>query len=357
MSFQLTIDGPAWDSLLKATIHRRPGLVPVIKGNGYGFGTRLLAQRCEMLGVSTVAVGVPAEIPVVRSAYAGEILVMAPLLLSEAANYGPPRARVVRTVGRADVVEALSQLANPPRVVLELDSPMHRHGVRINELPSLLPALSRLPLAGLALHLPTEAAGRREPGLVDALRALTLLRTAEIDPGELWVSHLSPPEVARLAERSAGVRIRPRVGTSLWLGDRTTFRAEGTVLDVHPLAHPQVVGYRQRRSAAGTLVVVSGGTGHGVGLQAAAVGGRWRDLARAAVAGAAHGAGLTASPFHWAGRRLRYADVPHMQVSMVLVPAGIRPPEVGDRLVCDVRMTVTTFDEVHVQGPADAMAA
>jgi len=205
-------------------------------------------------------------------------------------------------------------------------------------------------LAGIALHLPVEhPAADRWRAAQSALRSVAGLRAAGVEPGTLWISHLSTDEVTRLGRADPLTRIRTRVGTGLWLSDRRSFRAGGAVLDAHPVHRRQPIGYRQRRSPAGTLIVVSGGTAHGVGLQTIAAPARWSELIRAALAGAAHGAGLTSSPFHWAGRRLRYADVPHMQVSLLLVPTGTAVPPVGERLPCDVRMTVTTFDEVEVE--------
>jgi alanine racemase-like protein len=350
MTFRLTIDVPAWDRSLHEYAARTPGLVPVIKGNGYGFGAALLAGRSSNLGVHTVAVGVTTEIAAVRAGFAGEILVMGPLQRYEIAALATetPDPNVLRTVAHRDVLRALADLPNPPRVVLELDSPVHRHGILPQELSDLVPALRRLSIDGLALHLPS--GGDRWPAALAALRSVTRLRAAGVDVSTLWVSHLSSAEVTRLSQEDPSIRVRARVGTALWLGDRSNFVANGTVLDAHPAPRNEAIGYRQRRSPAGTIVVVSGGTAHGVGLQGSSPRGRWRDLARAAVAGAAHGAGLAPSPFRWSGRRLRYADVPHMQVSMLLVPAGVTPPEVGERLQCSVRMTVTTFDETEMLG-------
>jgi hypothetical protein len=349
MSFRLAIDGPGWNRSLSEVADRLPGLVPVIKGNGFGFGARLLARQAAALGVQTVAVGVAAEVEAVRAHFAGQILVMAPLRSQDLAANCPLAggARVLRTVANAEVLRELAEFVRPPRVVLELDSPVHRHGIPLAELAGLRTALRRVPLAGAALHLPLE--GGRLPATEAALRALAALRAAGVQPDTLWVSHLSADQIGWLLGRDPRIRIRPRVGTGLWLADRSTFGASGTVLDAHPVIRREAVGYRQRRSAAGTLLVVSGGTAHGVGLQASVAHRRWRDLARAAAAGAAHGAGVTPSPFHWAGRRLRYADVPHMQVSMLFVPAGTTPPEVGTRLPCDVRMTVASFDEMELE--------
>lgn len=350
MAFVLTVDDPRWTEQLSAAAARLPGLVPVVKGNGYGFGSGLLAERCARLGADTVAVGVAAEVATVRRHFAGDVLVMAPLTAAEATArpvVGPEPdgdPRMLRTVAHADVLALLAVHPLPPRIVLELDSPMHRHGIGWEQLPELAPVLRRLPIEGVAMHLP---AGAR--GLPAARAALDALRRAGIEPGTLWVSHLAGAELAELAAAAAPVRVRPRVGTALWLGDRSAFSTTGTVLDTHPVPRGRV-GYRQRRVARGTLIVVSGGTAHGVGVHTAAGAGGWRARVRGALAGAAHGAGMAPSPFRWAGRRLRFADVPHMQVSMVLVPAGVEPPAVGDRLPCDVRMTVSTFDTVTVAG-------
>lgn len=354
MTFRLSIDGPAWDRTLHEVVARTPGLVPVIKGNGYGFSATLLAGRCTDLGVPAVAVGVAAEIEPVRKHFAGDVLVMAPLQLSEIgalvdqAGFEPG---VLRTVAHPDVLRAVAEMADPPRVVIELDSPVHRHGITRRDLLDLVAVLRRVPLAGIALHLPVDqAAAERLQTAESALRSVATLRSAGVEPGTLWISHLSVADVTQLSRQDPLTQIRSRVGTRLWLGDRgASFSASGTVLDTHAIPRNQTIGYRQRRSAAGTLLVVSGGTAHGVGLYSSVAHGGWRDMARAAVSGAAHATGLTPSPFHWAGRRLRYADVPHMQVSMLLVPVGTPAPPVGQRLPCDVRMTVTTFDEIEIR--------
>jgi len=360
MTFRLTVDGPRWDQTLRQVYERSPGLVPVIKGNGYGFGRALLAGRCESLGAPTVAVGTPAEVEAVRSAYSGEILVLEPLQLSELRGQIPGLGAaglstevrmsdgpVLRTVAHTDVLNAVGELVRPPRIVLELDSPVHRYGIALGELPALKPVLARVPFAGAAIHLPVN--GDRRHAVQTAHRAIGALRSAGIEPGALWVSHLSTEEVAWLRQQEPQTQIRPRVGTGLWLADRKTFKVTGAVLDTHPVRPHEGVGYRQRKPPAGTLIVVSGGTAHGVGLQASSARGRWRDLIRAALAGAAHGAGMTPSPFWWTDQKLHFADVPHLQVSMLLVPAGLIPPRPGDRLPCSARMTVTTFDEILVR--------
>ena len=47
MSLTLSVDGDRWRAHLRAFAEATPGLVPVAKGNGYGFGNGRLAQRVE----------------------------------------------------------------------------------------------------------------------------------------------------------------------------------------------------------------------------------------------------------------------------------------------------------------------
>ena len=50
MSLTLTVDGDRWRRHLRAVADRTPGLVPVAKGNGYGFGLGRLARKADWLG-------------------------------------------------------------------------------------------------------------------------------------------------------------------------------------------------------------------------------------------------------------------------------------------------------------------
>ena len=45
MSLTLTVDGPRWREHLLAVARANPGIVPVAKGNGYGFGIGRLARH------------------------------------------------------------------------------------------------------------------------------------------------------------------------------------------------------------------------------------------------------------------------------------------------------------------------
>ena len=53
MSLTLTVDGERWRGHLRGFAEATPGLVPVAKGNGYGFTLGRLARKAEWLGVDT----------------------------------------------------------------------------------------------------------------------------------------------------------------------------------------------------------------------------------------------------------------------------------------------------------------
>ena len=344
MALTLYVAGDRWREHLRSVADSSGSdLVPVAKGNGYGFGLASLARRADWLGVDCVAVGTYAEAPEVLSRFAGDVLVMEPWRDFHAAvrsgeAYHP---RLVHTVSRVDDLTALS--AQPgTRVVVEVLTSMARHGMTRHELADAAEAVTRgrLRLEGLALHLPL--AGDREP---EAEEWAAVLETSRLDTDRLWVSHLSVDQVSRLRAARPALTMRPRVGTGLWLGDRGALRVGATVLDRHQVSRGERVGYRQRALAReGTVLVVSGGTSHGIGLEAPAGPGGVRRRATALARGGLDAAGLALSPFRVAGKQRWFVEPPHMQVSLLFVPAGDTPPEIGDEVDVDVRFTTTTFD-------------
>jgi hypothetical protein len=135
----------------------------------------------------------------------------------------------------------------------------------------------------------------------------------------------------------------------LWLGDRGAFDVRATVLDVHSVRRGERVGYRQRRvTGDGHVLVVSGGTAHGVGLEAPTAAATVRQRAIAMAKGSLDAAGLALSPFTIEGKQRWFAEPPHMQASMLFLPASVAPPAVGDEVGVDVRYTTTTFDKVSM---------
>jgi alanine racemase len=66
MTFTLSVDVDRWRAHQRSVLDASPGLVPVIKGNGYGFGNARLAMEASLLGVEVVAVGTVDEVEAVR---------------------------------------------------------------------------------------------------------------------------------------------------------------------------------------------------------------------------------------------------------------------------------------------------
>src|SRR3954447_1670132 len=128
MSLALLVDGERWRSHLRSVADARPGLVPVAKGNGYGFGTGRLARRAQWLGADTLAVGTYAEIDSVAQRFEGDLLVLTPWRPWDEDGAATSDARVIHTVGRHSDLSALPAAAGRPRVVLERQTSMKRHG-------------------------------------------------------------------------------------------------------------------------------------------------------------------------------------------------------------------------------------
>ena len=355
MSLTLSVDGPRWRAHLESVAAAHPGLVPVAKGNGYGFTLGRLARKAQWLadrghGVDTLAVGTYDELGHVAQRFAGSLLVLTPWRpFGAALDVDPALAgRVVHTLGRPqDVAELLARQPDA-RFVLELRTSMQRHGLTARELWAVGEQLRAHPgarLEGVALHLPLAQGSH----LSEVRRLVNDVVAAELPTRTLWVSHLTDAELAQLATSYADFRVRPRIGTALWLGDRGALRVSATVLDVHPVERGDAFGYRGRTAPkSGHLLVVSGGTAHGIGLEAptgeSSIKARAATLAR----GGLDAVGFVRSPFSIDGKQRLFAEPPHMQASMLFLPHGARVPEVGDEIDVRVRFTTTAFDRVVV---------
>lgn len=350
MSLTLTVDGDRWRAHLRTVLDANPGLVPVAKGNGYGFTLGRLARKAQWLGVDTIAVGTYDELPHVASRFDGSLLVLTPWRpFGEALDVDPDLAdRVIHTVSRTCDLEDLLARQPDARFVLERMTSMMRHGLSARELWSaagLLRDHSKARLEGIALHLPLAQGSH----LSEVGRLLNDVVAAELSTRTIWVSHLTQAELATLRTSYADYSIRPRIGTALWLGDRDALRVTATVLDVHPLERGDAFGYRARTAPkSGHLLVVSGGTSHGIGLEApmgdSSIKARAATLAR----GGLDAVGFVRSPFSIDGKQRLFAEPPHMQASLLFLPDGPRVPEIGEELDVRVRYTATAFDRVVI---------
>lgn len=333
---RLNIETERWQRHLRAQM-QRPGLVPVMKGNGYGFGVANLAGEAGRLGASTVAVGSAQEAKVALREFDGDVVVMMPYFAADpVAREVAEDPRVIVTVAHLGELAALSGV----RVLVEVRTSMQRHGISVLELPKVADHLQNVTFEGWTVHLPMLAGGS------NFAEAEELGRSArQIAEGPLWFSHVSDDDHKRLVDR-CGPDVRLRRGTELWLGDRGALSVTATILDVHKVVKGQPVGYHRRGAPRnGWAVVVSGGTAHGIGLEAPATNRNLRDRAKSLALGAMDAVGWALSPYEIDGRKRYFLEPPHMQSSMLFLPADARPPKIGDEIPVTVRNTIATFDE------------
>jgi len=384
MSFTLEIDARRWRDHQQSVVDavgKSAGamVVPVIKGNGYGLGADVLGAEAMRLGADTIAVGTVFEVDAVAANTEGDIIVLEPFTavdkvaaeewwrLGERLHAG----RVIRTIGSIDALRSLSSGPGSARVILEAHTSMHRFGFSEAELlealadPDIREAMERgrILVEGLAVHMPIAQPADDAPprGVRDgSAKAREVMRWAGLWQTEtavwtghnapvntIWVSHLDDDELAVVRSSLGEAVLRLRTGTRLWLGDRGALQPVGTVLAVHPVETGTHVGYRQRTGPkGGTLVVVSGGTAHGIGLAGPSPAASLRQRVTTAGIGALDAAGRAMSPFTWQGKQRWFAEPPHQHVSMVWLPHECVLPEVGDRMNAEVRFTTSHFDAI-----------
>lgn len=334
----LELQTAPWREHLQRTLVRYPGLVPVAKGNGYGFGLARLADETNRLGLVTLAVGTVFEVEKVRAGgFTGDIVVLTPW------RPGNPLAdalltdsHVITTVSRLDDLTAISMQAPHARVLIEVLTSMRRHGIAPGQCKD---AAAIMTPEGWSIHLPLE------PGRLDEARELSLT-AVDAHAAPVWLSHLSADEY-RTLNAELPVDTRMRVGTKLWLGAPETRRITAEVQDIHAVHRGMAIGYHQRKPLRdGWLVVVAGGTAHGIGLEAPKSPKTLKHRLRILAKAPGEAAGLPLSPFTIGGKKRFFAEPPHMQASLLFLPGAHPGVRVGDRATVTARMTTTSFDEL-----------
>lgn len=302
-----------WRSQIAQMASGIDGLVPVVKGNGYGFGRVRLAELAAELA-DTIAVGNVHELAGLPDGRDISVLTpvgsdafVAPEVVANVGHHDP-----ILTVGSLEHIGALTDAGWRGRVTVKLASDMQRFGGAVDLIDA---ARDRgLDVVGVSVHPPI--AGSDD----DHARQVTELLPT-IDPSlTVWVSHLSPVGYASLPNSH---RYRLRVGTALWHGDKSALHLTADVLDIRAVAAGETAGYHQALIPAdGHLVVIGAGTANGVTPLAD---GR--------------------SPFHFAKTRIALHESPHMHVSMAFVPDGDPCPAVGDDVDVQRPLHMTTVDE------------
>ena len=290
-----------WRSHVASVAGAVDGLVPVVKGNGYGFGRIELARLASEFA-DTVAVGTVHELAGLPDGL--DVVVLTPTLAA------PDTTSAILTVGNGAHIAALAGWRG--RVLVKVASSMQRFG-RGPELVAEARA-GGLDVVGVSIHPPLA-------GTTDDHAREIVEHLVAIDPTlTVWVSHLEPTVLTTLPDSHT---YRLRLGTALWHGDKSFLHLDADVLDVRAAERGRPAGYRQVPVAGdGHLVMIGAGTANGV---APLPDGR--------------------SPFHFERRRLTLHEPPHMHTSMAFVPAGEPLPEVGDRVDLQRPLTTTTIDE------------
>ncbi|MDP2290196.1 MAG: alanine racemase [Actinomycetota bacterium] len=319
MTVRLTVPRAEWQAQVQATVMAYGhGLVPVVKGNGYGFGRPLLHDLVAGVGQQHVCVGTVHELHDVP-------LALTPIVLTPALT-PPSRADAVVTVDSAHHVAALAGWRGS--VVVKLASSMHRYGVTVAGLPELLAAVdgAGLRVHSFGLHLPLVG---DDPGRLAEIESW--LPHLPVVDTPLWVSHLSAASFAALQAAHPERPIAVRVGTGLWHGTpRATFlRLTAEVLHTEPVRGGDTAGYfHSEVPFDGTLVAVGAGSAHGV-------------------APLDHDDPARRSPLHFERHRLSLLERPHMHTTMVVVPHGQPCPQVGDRVDVQRPLITVTVDELE----------
>ncbi|MDO5677072.1 MAG: alanine racemase [Propionibacteriaceae bacterium] len=339
MTLTLQIDARRWRAHQEAFAAQVPGLVPVAKGNGYGFGLGTLAQEAKRLGAQTLAVGIVQEVDDVRAGgWEDDIVVLNPWRPSDAnatALLADPQ--VITTISRVEDLRSIAVSHPTARVIVEIETSMHRHGLD----PRVLTAadFGTLWFEGWAIHLPASGSLAEATELA---RAAVATRT-----GPLWASHLSVEDY-RTFSAAVGVPTHLRVGTRLWLGDKDAYRTTATVLDVHSIKKGAPLGYHGVPAPKdGFIIVASGGTAHGVAMAAPVPQRSLKQRAVTVAEGVLDAVGRTLSPYTIGGKKRAFAEPPHMHSSMLFVPGADPLTKVGDELPVTTRMTTVVADEIR----------
>ena len=309
MTLQLSVDSAAWGRHVSETANSLGDLIPVVKGNGYGFGRPTLIEHAKKLS-SDIAVGTIFEANDVPSDCRAFVLTPVGKVLPPAKNLAKNN---VLTIGAIHHVENLRDADWHGDVVIKLRSSMNRYGANPSELGALIAAVhdAGLTQVGWSVHPPLDGWAQSHGAEISDI-------ISSVDSNLPWlVSHIDAENLANLRKTHVAREIRVRSGTHLWLGDKSMFELNADVLDARPVKSGDVVGYRNiTLHQDGTLVMVGAGTSHGVQL-----------------------VGAELSPFHFNSTRLSLVEPSHMHTSMVFVPANQVAPKPGDMV--DVQQPLT----------------
>ena len=305
MTLRLTVESRAWREHVRNVVATFGDVLPVVKGNGYGFGCAELMPHAQAIS-SNVAVGTVYELADVAASQRAFVLTPVGVGVGDVA-----RRDAVLAIASMHDLGVLKQLGVANPVVIKIESSMHRYGITTTEAAELR---KRAEAAGhqvvaWSVHLPLAGsdADHADEAIVIAGGLATDL--------PLHLSHIGA--AVQRVRASTAHHVVVRTGTHLWLGDKSMVALHADVIAIRAATFG-TAGYRATQISAGTatrLVMVGCGSSHGVGAL-----------------DAGH------SPFHFARQRLAMLEPPHMHTTMLCMPSDLHLRE-GDWV--DVQQPMT----------------
>ncbi|MDA8443137.1 MAG: alanine racemase [Peptococcaceae bacterium] len=355
LSLTLYLDRTQWLKHLRHMEELYPDYVPVIKGNGYGFGSVRLAQEAWEAGKDKIAAGTIEEArQLIKLHNFTEILILTPVVTElRAADF----TKFIFTIGSLGQLHHLLQSAQklnyslPIMIVFKCESTMRRYGLSPQDLALANTLVSTAPISiqieGYALHFALERLTDRDKlSEIDAW--LKTFEELGLNQTKLYISHLTPTVLQQASLKHPTTTFVMRLGTSLWLGDTSTYSFRTNVLDVKPIKFGERFGYKQKTAwRDGYLIYVSGGTANGIGMESPSHAKGLMARLKLTLFWLLSLCNFNLSPFTYKGHKLWFAEPPHMQASILKVPKKISPPFPGEELIIkNLRMTIAKFDEI-----------
>ena len=307
MTLRLSVDLKSWHLHIKDTAKSFEDLIPVVKGNGYGFGRSTLMSHAASLA-KEIAVGTVFEAHDVPAACTAIVLTPAGVELPETL----PKTAIL-TVGSVQHVANLRLNSWRGPVIIKLRSSMNRYGADATELADLKDSIANSGLiqVGWSIHPPLD--GNAGDHLAEIKNWMLQI------PSDLpwFISHVDANGISQLRQEFSKNKIRARSGTALWLGDKSMTHLTADVIDLRVVKKGETAGYRNVKiKQDGTITMIGAGSSHGINL-----------------------VNPELSPFHFNKKRLELVEPSHMHTSMVHIPDGEKSPRVGDNI--DVQQPLT----------------
>jgi alanine racemase len=311
MTLRLTVESGAWHAHVHSVVASYGDVLPVVKGNGYGFGRAELMPHAHAIS-RDVAVGTVHELADVSATQRPFVLTPVGVGVDSIA-----RRDAVLAITSTHDLGVLKQLGAANPVVIKIVSSMHRYGIAANEAGDLR---KRAEAAGhqvvaWSVHLPL--AGSDDSHASEA----TAIASSLASDLPLHLSHIGA--AVQQVRASIAHHVVMRTGTHLWLGDKSMVALHADVIAVRTTTF-SAAGYRASKISTGAstrLVMVGCGSSHGVGALS--------DVGAL---------GDSSSPFHFARQRLAMLEPPHMHTTMLSVERD-PCPQAGDWV--DVQQPMT----------------